>query len=429
MNHPTTVTTTIEQLLALPQPPGPGFPLVLKVSPSSFRFNDGVLEPPSNDNERNDHSSVALAAALIRAGRVVAFPTETVYGLGADATNEAAVKRVFEAKGRPSDNPLIVHVSSLDMLSTHLLPQNTPIPSQYSNVLASHWPGPLTILLPKSDAVPPVVTAGHDSVAVRMPSHPVARALIAKANVPIAAPSANTSTRPSPTQASHVHQDLSGRILLILDGGSCEGGLESTVLDALRPPPYVVLRPGGVTVEMLRKLDGFKDTLVFKKTKENETSSEVLAPVTPGMKYKHYSPRIPVILFEVDQSVLHSTIQTRILRLHAEKSKPSSTLTPHQSSSTPAPETLTIGLLQTETQMPLDFSLTTDTLTHPRIRIIHRLLGSSRAEVGRNLFAALREMETECHVCFVEGVREVEEGLAVMNRVRKAAGEIVYDSK
>ncbi|KAI9340854.1 protein SUA5 [Obelidium mucronatum] len=415
-----------------------GFPLVLKVAPESFVFGaDGILSAPLTDKQRRDHAAVRLAAALVtQTAHPVAFPTETVYGLGANATSSESVARVFAAKGRPSDNPLIVHVSTVQMALDHLLPPETPIPPQYLPVISQHWPGPLSILLPKGPKVPHVVTAGHDSVAVRMPSHPVARALISLSNCPIAAPSANTSTRPSPTLASHVQDDLKQRILLILDGGPCEGGLESTVLDALRSPPCV-LRPGGVTVEMIQTIPGFENTAVFKKGSAVVSEKELIAPVTPGMKYKHYAPRIPVILFEPAASNtsksssrlkdLEAAVRNRVIQLYNDTVKQQTIQTQ---------EVLVVGILRTQSDTDIDLSglreqllvLESKSSVPLRIQFVQQRLGSTSAEIGTNLFRALRELEAMegCCMVFIEGVEEVDEGLAVMNRVRKAAVETIH---
>ena len=190
-------------------------------------------------------AALAEAAELLRAGQLVAFPTETVYGLGADALNADAVRAIFAAKGRPADNPLIVHIWDRSQLDALCEPTETAL-----QLMDRFWPGPLTVLCRKKQAVPEVVTAGLDTVGMRMPSHPVARAMLKAAGVPVAAPSANLSTRPSPTTAAHVLEDMDGRIPLILDGGACEVGVESTVIDVSGPEPRV-LRPGGVTPEMI----------------------------------------------------------------------------------------------------------------------------------------------------------------------------------
>ena len=230
-----------------------------------------------------DDASIRRAAALLRAGELVAFPTETVYGLGADALNGGAAARIFAAKGRPADNPLIAHIAGESDLSG--LIAGEPVPCARA-LMRAFWPGPMTLIFPKSARVPREVTAGLDTVAVRMPSHPVARALISAAQTPIAAPSANRSGRPSPTTAAHVLEDMDGRIPLILDGGPCEVGLESTVVDVTGARPRI-LRPGGVTREMLEGVVGAVDVdegVLHQLQAGSQARS-------PGMKYKHYAPR------------------------------------------------------------------------------------------------------------------------------------------
>ncbi|KAL9043822.1 MAG: hypothetical protein Q9214_003003 [Letrouitia sp. 1 TL-2023] len=233
----------------------------------------------------------------------VAFPTETVYGLGADATKTAAVSNIFSVKQRPPDNPLIVHVSSLTQLRKLLEPQivenrtlpnaaNDPIPSIYHPLISRFWPGPLTIILPLPQPSPfaPLITGHLSTFGVRMPSSLLALALIRLTDVPIAAPSANTSTKPSPTTAAHVLHDLRGNIDLILDGGPCDIGVESTVVDGTVSPP-AILRPGGISMEMLRKCPGWGNVTVGY-----EQGPQTATPRAPGMKYKHYSPQARVLL-------------------------------------------------------------------------------------------------------------------------------------
>ena len=231
------------------------------------------------------------AADLFADGQLVAFPTETVYGLGANALDAQAVLSIFAAKGRPADNPLIVHIHSRDQLDMLCeIPPLAPV------LMDAFWPGPLTLLFPKKVSVPPEVTACLPTVAVRMPSHPVARAMLAAANLPIAAPSANTSGRPSPTTAAHVLEDMRGKIPLILDGGSCDVGLESTVLDLCHDQP-TILRPGGVTKEMLESVLHQEVALagsILRPLKENEVA------LSPGMRYRHYAPQASVTLVEGD---------------------------------------------------------------------------------------------------------------------------------
>lgn len=238
-----------------------------------------------------DESGVQTAAALLQAGRVVAIPTETVYGLAANALNEAAVKKIFTVKGRPQDNPLIVHISNLDMWA----PLVTELPKRALRLAEVFWPGPLTIILPKSDLVPATTTAEMNSVAVRMPSHPAARAIIEAAGLPLAAPSANLSGLPSPTTAQHCLKDLNGKIPLILDGGPCEVGIESTVVSLVGKP--ILLRPGAITADMLAKALGEPVAIsdaVDRPLKAGER------PTSPGMKYRHYAPKARVILVESD---------------------------------------------------------------------------------------------------------------------------------
>ncbi len=225
--------------------------------------------------------AIFWAASLLQKGELVAFPTETVYGLGANALNEQAVLLIFAAKERPADNPLIVHISARADLTPLCHPNEKAL-----KLMDAFWPGPLTILLPKTDAVPKATTAGLDTVAVRMPSHPVARALISACGFPVAAPSANRSGRPSPTRAEHVLEDMAGRIPLILDGGPCNVGLESTVVDMTGEIP-LVLRPGGVTPEMIGSIIG-----------PVEVAGSVLRPLapdesalSPGMRHRHYAPQ------------------------------------------------------------------------------------------------------------------------------------------
>lgn len=220
-------------------------------------------------------AAIEKGAALIRKGDVVVFPTETVYGLGADAFNETAVEEIFRAKGRPNDNPLIVHIADKSEL-TGLTREISP---QAQKVIEAFMPGPITVILPKSDRVPDCVTAGLDTVGIRMPAHPVARAFINACNTPVAAPSANTSTRISPTSARHVYDDMQGKIPLIIDGGACDVGIESTIVDLSSDTP-TILRPGAITAQMLAQVLGKVQTF----------HGQVVVAKAPGMKYKHYAP-------------------------------------------------------------------------------------------------------------------------------------------
>ncbi|KAI8853298.1 DHBP synthase RibB-like alpha/beta domain-containing protein [Chytridium lagenaria] len=387
---------------------------VLKIDPASFPYpaltslDDPHIPPfhlhdtPPTPTYDQDLLNLQRAATALRSENhptPIAFPTETVYGLGANATSDLCIRSIFHVKGRPSDNPLIVHISSLDMLKT-LLPDGYTLPSIYRPILEHHWPGPLTILLPRGPSIPASVTAGHPTVAIRMPSSPIARALIDQCGFPIAAPSANTSGRPSPTVADHVLQDLNGKVPIILDGGEADGGVESTVLDGLSTPP-AILRPGGVTVEQLRVFPGMEGVRVYKK--DFVDSGMEAAPVTPGMKYRHYSPRMEVVLFECGGQAdrMHAAVT-------AEAGKMLSG----------APSGSKIGVMRT----------TRDTVNEGREDWVEIYLGDARdpATVAHNLFSGLRRLEEVGVVAIlVEGIEEEREGLAVMNRLRKAASRII----
>lgn len=235
--------------------------------------------------------SIARAAELLKVGGIVAVPTETVYGLAASAYCEDAVKKVFDAKGRPQDNPLIVHIADMDMLFeiAEKIPENALICAK------KFWPGPFTMVLKRTDKIPPSVSAGLDTVAVRMPSDPVCRDIIRKSGIPLAAPSANLSGKPSPTEASHVLCDLDGKIDAVVISGSCDVGVESTVVSFTGAKPSL-LRPGGVTLEQLRET--IPDITVDKAVlSEPEKGSKV---ASPGMKYKHYAPKADTYLVESD---------------------------------------------------------------------------------------------------------------------------------
>lgn len=238
------------------------------------------------DLENIDDELLDEAAQSLRDGGLVAFPTETVYGLGANAFDGNAVRSIFEAKGRPNDNPLIVHVAEPEDVE----PLVKEIPEKAKAVMEHFWPGPISIIMNKSDKIGNEVSAGLDTVAVRMPSNSVARALIARAKVPVAAPSANTSGKPSPTAARHVYEDMNGKIDYIIDGGRCDVGVESTVLDLSGDTP-AILRPGGVSAAMLEPIIGY-----VISGERRVDGAEV--PKAPGMKYRHYAPKAQVCVLE-----------------------------------------------------------------------------------------------------------------------------------
>jgi len=237
-----------------------------------------------------NYDQLETAAEILRNGGIVAFPTETVYGLGANALDETAVAKIFAAKGRPSDNPLIVHISERD--DVHKVA--CEVSETAKMLMDKFWGGPLTLVLKRQDCVPDIVTAGLDTVAVRMPSNKIALEIIRLAGVPIAAPSANISGKPSPTAFEHVKHDLNGRVDSIVDGGSCDVGLESTVIDMTREVP-VILRPGGVSREQIEGVIGEIDFITNEEL-DRVTNSINRAVPAPGMKYKHYSPNAKVVI-------------------------------------------------------------------------------------------------------------------------------------
>lgn len=330
-----------------------------------------------------DGAGLDEAAELLRRGELVAFPTETVYGLGANALDPVAVPEIFAAKGRPGDNPLIVHIARTEQLDGLV-----EIPDAARPLMEAFWPGPLTILMPKKPVIPDVVTAGLPTVAVRMPAHPVALELLRRCDVPVAAPSANRSGKPSPTTAAHVYEDMDGRIPLIIDGGECSVGLESTVLDVTHGTPCI-LRPGGVTKAMLESVLG-----------EVTVAGSVLRPLqqgevalSPGMRYKHYSPDGQVTLVEGDPDRVVAAMAA-LYRQAAENGHHACVMC---------------------------FTEHVETLRacHPHD------IGSINdpEEVARRLFATLRSLDTEHYdVIFSEVVPPTGMGLAVMNRLGRAAG-------
>lgn len=254
-------------------------------------------------NAAADRRALTEAGKIIATGGLVAFPTETVYGLGANALDAVAVGKIFAAKGRPGDNPLIVHLSEVS--EAEALAYTTPA---FYKIAAQFMPGPITVILKKKSVVPDAVTAQMDTVALRCPGHPAARMLIQQAGVPIAAPSANCSGKPSPTTAAHVIDDMDGRIDMILDGGSCEVGVESTVVKA-DETGITLLRPGAVTAEMIQAQTGLAVSVaeaVMHELKQDEK------PLSPGMKYRHYAPKAPLTLLSGEDSAVLSYLQERL---------------------------------------------------------------------------------------------------------------------
>ncbi|MBQ8313959.1 MAG: threonylcarbamoyl-AMP synthase [Clostridia bacterium] len=327
-------------------------------------------------------ATLSAAAELLASGQLVAFPTETVYGLGANALNKDAVLSIFAAKDRPADNPLIVHIWHRDQLKN--ICQVSPLAEK---LMDAFWPGPLTLLMPRKESIPLEVTAGLPTVAVRMPSHPVAAELMRVCNLPIAAPSANRSGKPSPTTAQHVFTDMDGRIPLIIDGDSCDVGLESTVLDINQPTPCI-LRPGGVTQAMLESVIG-PVTVAGSVLRPLQKGEKALSP---GMMYKHYSPDGQVSLVEGNEADVVAAL--RELHRQAEANG-------HRA-------------------CVMCFSEHVAALAdcHPHD------LGSQHCpeEVARRLFETLRRLDDEhMDAIFSEVVPPEGVGLAVMNRLGRAA--------
>lgn len=386
---------------------------VYKVNADNFTFVKSKGEFPELNatsviSNADDQAAVDKAVEFLRQGEAIGIPTETVYGLAANALDANAVSKIFGAKNRPQDNPLIVHVSSIDMLKT-ILPDNI-VPEVYLPVIRNHWPGPLTIILPTSLLIPTSVTCGHPTVAVRFPAHPVARSLIEACGFPLAAPSANSSGKPSPTLASHVYHDLQGRIPLILDGGACNVGVESTVLDGLRNPP-AILRPGGLTYESLQHVPGMEKLQVYKKHFVDTQLEE--APTTPGMKYRHYSPEAKVILIDRqdDMDSKYDDKFNRALREQVESVQNTGVVVSK------------IGILRTTHDGETAIWETHSTLSN-NIECVSLQMGRFRhpEEVARGMFKGLRDLdERNVDLIFVEGISEDREGMAVMNRLRKAA--------
>ncbi|KAJ1953318.1 hypothetical protein EC988_003062 [Linderina pennispora] len=371
---------------------------------------------------------LAASTQQLRTNKCVGIPTETVYGLAANALAAPAVQQIYTIKGRPSDNPLIVHISSLRMLrALYHLPAapitSAPpflgtdnaalegerlnaqlaqpagvwpeIPEQYHEAIRMFWPGPLTIVMPKPECIPMEVLGGHgNTVAFRFPSHPVARAVISDCGLPLAAPSANASGRPSPTLAEHVRRDLDGKLAVVVDAGACDVGVESTVLDAFSANAYVdgelrpcILRPGGVTFEQLKALGGVYEKLrVYKR---DFSSDEIeMNPTTPGMKYRHYSPTAPVHLFVPRHGNVHEKMQAMVKDMDGKKVG-----------------VIAIGGFEAAQE-----------------NVLVRSVKDAR-ELAHEIFALLRALDEDDGVdaILVQGVDEDHEGLAVMNRLGKAA--------
>ena len=341
------------------------------------------------DSQKPKMGTIRIAADFIKKGGLVAFPTETVYGLGADALNSKAVLAVFEAKKRPLDNPPIVHVGNPKDVYNLV----KEVPPKAEKLMKNFWPGPLTLIFKRSNIVPDVTVAGLDTIAIRMPRHNVALALLRGSGCPIAAPSANLAGKPSPTTAKHVWDDLNGRIDAILDAGPTNIGVESTVLDLTVDPPQI-LRPGGTLYEVLRKFLG-KVELHPVAVAEKELQIEKVR--SPGMKHKHYAPNADVIVVEGEVSAVMEKVK-ELAKFYKQKG-------------------IKVGVLATD-----------ETVGYYEADVV-KSLGSRNdlAVIAKNLFRLLREFDLDCvDVIIAEGIPAEGLGLAVMNRLRKASGYKIF---
>jgi len=335
------------------------------------------------DRENIDQEKIIKAADYLKEGKLVAIPTETVYGLGANGLDEKACRNIFKTKNRPADNPLILHISNIDML--YNLVENV---NDDAKKLMKLWPGPLTMIFKKSDLIPDVVTAKGDTVAVRFPVDEIARAIIEKADVPIAAPSANISGRPSPTNASDCYYDLNGKIPLIIDGGSCDIGIESTVIDMSENPP-TILRPGYYTLEMIREI-------IPEVRLDDALVDDNKIPKSPGQKYKHYAPKARMQVYVGKEA---ADFIYKKARAYSNSG-------------------LHVGVLVFEEDME-------------RFKDFDRISFGDRddlSQMSHVLFTALRKMDKMgVDLILAEGVLDNNLGKSIMNRMKKsAAGNIEY---
>ncbi|KAI8453458.1 SUA5 protein [Phakopsora pachyrhizi] len=404
---------------------------ILSCDLDSINFSTDNFAKPIISCERTS-AAIKRAARLIESDSLVAFPTETVYGLGADATSSAAVSKIFNTKGRPSDNPLIVHISDAELLKD-FLPPDWKFPKIYRLLTEKFWPGPLTILVPtvssaqRSSKISELVTCGLKTVGVRVPDHPIARAIIYETRLPIAAPSANLSGRPSPTTANHVLKDLEGRIKLILDGGPCKVGLESTVVDGLGSDGILrILRPGGLSEEQIRS--SIEENLELRESCRVISSFNCLVdkPQTPGMKYKHYSPSANVVILEPVKEIFQDLngegdqiprVDELVTRFLGKVDQAGD-------------KCLKVGLMLMEDGDLSKAFKQRLVLFDRRIVFYSCDLGvGSRPEVSaQRLFSSIRYLDEELGVDLIFSERIVEDGLgvAVMERLHKASNKAPF---
>lgn len=333
------------------------------------------------DKENIDEEVIQEMSQIIKHNGTVVFPTETVYGLGANALSDEAVAKIFAAKGRPSDNPLIVHVSNMEQLEKIV----EVIPETAKMLIDKFWPGPLTLLFKKKRVISDMITGGLDTVAVRMPSSKIALKLIETCDLPVAAPSANISGKPSPTSAEHVVKDLEGRVDAIIDGGDCEFGLESTVIDVLNETP-MILRPGSITLEEIAETI---NTVIYDPAMSHDT----LIAKSPGQKYIHYAPKGEVYLYIGLAGNITNAINEAASRFINESKK--------------------VLILGTEENI----------LSYKEGIILNLGARTNPMEISSNLFSMLRKAdELKADIILVEGIDEEGLGVAIMNRLKKASG-------
>jgi len=336
------------------------------------------------NSQKPEIEKIRIAANVIKNGGLVAFPTETVYGLGADALNPKAVAKIFAAKKRPPDNPIIVHIANKE--DVYKLARMVPRGAE--KLMAQFWPGPLTLVLKRSRLVPDITVVGLDTIAIRMPSNKVAQALIRESKTPIAAPSANLAGKPSPTEAQHVINDLAGRIDIVLDAGSTQIGVESTVIDMTTPKP-LILRPGGTSYETLKSILGRVELHPLALASRR---MRVVKARSPGMKHRHYAPNAEMVVVEGELPNITERIQ-QLAALYVNEGKK-------------------VGILATDE---------TQSLYHADVV---KSLGSRSdvAIIAKNLFRLLREFDREkVDIIIAEGIAPQGLGLAVLNRLRRAA--------
>lgn len=351
---------------------------------------DTIIEQITGDEQKDAHI-YEKASAILRSGGLVAFPTETVYGLGGDALNKEASRKIYAAKGRPSDNPLIVHIADKDDL--YKLAEE--VPEAALKIADAFMPGPVTIILKKKDCVPKETTGGLDTVAIRMPKHPVAARMIKESGVYVAAPSANTSGRPSPTRAKYVIEDLNGKVDMIIADDTVDIGIESTIVDLSEDVP-TVLRPGYITLEMLRDVLGRVE--IDKAVEAGNILDANIAPKAPGMKYRHYAPKAELTIVSGDETAVAQKINELVAKRLEDGAK--------------------VGIMTTDENIYR--------YTKGEIRSLG--LRADEATVAKNLFAVLREFDDiGAEYIYSEAFENSNVGQAVMNRLIKAAGHSIIE--